>query len=168
VLLLTSWRSIKWHKACICSSGSTKLSVQYIPSRWKPDHHGHLEIEQSTTSCLPWPLRWEQETLVVWNCAKYTKSTNNHSLLLVKNIYCGNLCVKCNKWLTTEMRYLPELFKSMPPKVRFTSPPLWGKVFYNVKKNQLSRNRELSRNMDREWKTKYCTSILQNLLYSIT
>jgi hypothetical protein len=33
--------------------------------------------------------------------------------------------------------YLPELFKSIPPRVTFTSPPLWGKVFYNSNKKLL-------------------------------
>jgi hypothetical protein len=62
-------------------------------------------------------------------------------------------------------KYLPELFKSIPPKVRFSSPLLWGKVFYNVNNKHLSRKRELSHNMDHDWKTKYCASIPQNLNY---
>lgn len=34
-------------------------------------------------------------------------------------------------------KYLPELFKSIPPRVTFTSPPLWGKVLCNSNKQLL-------------------------------
>jgi len=33
--------------------------------------------------------------------------------------------------------HLPELFKSIPPRVTFTSMPLWGKIFYNSNKKLL-------------------------------
>jgi hypothetical protein len=58
-------------------------------------------------------------------------TTTLHTKHTLIQYYCRTTSYKGKNH--TRDKYLPELFKSIPPRVRLTSPLLWGNEFCNAR-----------------------------------